>query len=165
MATKIPFKVRGQREKIAQNYDIEKISFLRNGKPVNLYNYIQEQTEDTDIYKTLEKYGCLDTLELKTEQIFGEFNKCMDLRDVYEQDQEFKNLWNSLPIKVREEFKNDRLLFMKNGENWLKNQLEKERKEQGLETHEEELERLKNEMKQKYLEELKKENLKDKEDE
>ena len=45
------------------------------------------------------------------------------------------------------------------------NQLEKERKEQGLETHEEELERLKNEMKQKYLEELKKENLKDKEDE
>ena len=45
------------------------------------------------------------------------------------------------------------------------NQLEKERKEQGLETHEEELERLKNEMKQKYLEELKKENLEDKEDE
>lgn len=127
MATKIPFKVRGQREKIAQNYNLEKISFLRNGKPVNLYNYIQEQTEDTDIYKTLEKYGCLDTLELKTEQIFGEFNQCMDLRDVYEQDQAFKNLWNSLPIKVREEFKNDRLLFMKNGEQWLKNQLEKEK--------------------------------------
>ena len=130
MATKIPFKIRGQRERIQQSFDLEKISFLRNGKPVNLYNYIQEQTEDTDIYKTLEKYGCLDTLEKSTEMIFGEFNECMDLRDIYEQDQAFKNLWNSLPIQIRETFHNDRLEFMKNGENWLKDQIAKEKAKQ-----------------------------------
>lgn len=133
MANKLPFKIRGQREKIAQSFDLKKISFLRNGKPVNLYNYIQEQTEDTDIYKTLEKYGCLETLELKTEQIFGEFNECMTLRDVYEQDQAFKNLWNSLPINIRNEFKNDRLRFMKEGEQWLKDQLAKEQTQQQTE--------------------------------
>ena len=130
MATKIPFKIRGQRERIQQSFDLKKISFLRNGKPVNLYNYIQEQTIDTDIYKVLEKYGCLDTLEKDTEMIFGEFNECLNLRDIYEQDQAFKNLWNSLPIQVREVFHNDRLEFMKNGENWLKNELSKQQPEQ-----------------------------------
>ena len=92
-----------------------------------VYNYIQEQTEDTDIYKTLEKYGCLDTLELSNEMIFGDFEKAMDLRDIYEQDIAFKNLWNSLPLKVREQFHNNRLEFMKNGEEWLKNEIQKEK--------------------------------------
>lgn len=128
MTTKLPFKVRGQREKITQSFDLKKISFLRAGKPVNLYNYIQENTKDTDIYQVLEKYGCLDTLELSNEMIFGEFEKVMDLRDIYEQDQEFKNLWNSLPLKVRNAFNNNRLNFMKNGENWLKEQIAKEQK-------------------------------------
>lgn len=127
MATKIPFKIRGQRERVQQSFDLEKITFLRAGKPVNLYNYIQEQTEDTDIYKTLEKYGCLDTLELSNEMIFGDFEKAMDLRDIYEQDIAFKNLWNSLPLKVREQFHNNRLEFMKNGEEWLKNEIQKEK--------------------------------------
>ena len=127
MTTKIPFKIRGQRERVQQSFDLEKITFLRAGKPVNLYNYIQEQTEDTDIYKTLEKYGCLDTLELSNEMIFGDFEKCLDLRDIYEQDLAFKNLWNSLPIKVREQFHNNRLEFMKNGEEWLKSEIAKEK--------------------------------------
>lgn len=90
---------------------------------------IQEASEDTDIYKTLEKYGSLERMAVNHEGVYAEFNDVMDLRDLHEQQKRAKDLWESLPLEVRNQFHNDRVEFMQNGKNWLEEQIKKAKPE------------------------------------
>lgn len=126
MATK--FRKRGDHNRTQQEFDITKQFFIKAGEKINIYDAIQAASEDTDIYKTLEKYGSLKPLELDKKAVYAEFEKTMDQRDLHEQAIKAQNMWDKLPQKVREQFHNDKLEFMENGQKWLENEIAKETK-------------------------------------
>lgn len=111
----------------AQTFDPEKNVINKKGQMINLYDFIQENREDTEIYPTLEKYGCLDKIIVDKPKIYADFQELMGLREIHEQERKAQRLWENLPIDVRKEFANDRLNFMQNGEKWLKEQIKAEK--------------------------------------
>lgn len=142
------FKKRGDREIHAQSFDVTKNFYVKAGQKINIYDEIQEAAEDADIYKTLEKYGTLKPLETDREGIYAEFKKNMDLRDLNEQAKAQEEQWRNLPLKVREIFKNDKLNFLQNAENWLADVKEKmSQKDKTNATKEETVEEKTNEQK------------------
>lgn len=112
----------------SQTFDPEKNVIKRKGQTINLYDFIQENREDTEIYPTLEKYGSIDKIIVDKPKIYADFQELMSLRDIHEQEQKANELWESLPFDIRKEFSNDRLNFMQNGETWLKNKISAEQK-------------------------------------
>ena len=109
-----------ERIRIRQKFDPEKIFVIKAGQKINVYDAIQEASIDTDIYKTLEKYGSLDPLnkpnlqELQEE--FTEFETLMSLQDKLKKADE---MWNKLDAGVREQFQNDKMKFINNGKKWV----------------------------------------------
>lgn len=130
------FRKRGDRTEVGQKFDLKNTFWIKAGKKINVYDYIQTASEDTDIYKTLEKYGSLEKIELDHEGVYGEFKE-MDRMAFHEQLKKSEELWKSLPFEVRAEFNNDKLQFMENGEKWLKNKIQAETKK--VETKKEEV--------------------------
>lgn len=110
----------GERIRIRQKFDPEKIFVIKAGQKINVYDAIQEASVDTDIYKTLEKYGSLEPLnkpnlqELQEE--FAEFETLMTLQDKLKKADE---MWNKLDAGVREQFQNDKMKFINNGQKWV----------------------------------------------
>lgn len=103
------------------------------GKEFDVHDWIQEGREDTEIYTTLEKYGCLDRMEVDHELLFGDMTEMADLRGTIERAKRAKELWEGLPIDIRTEFNNDSELFAEQGLDWLKKKIEekKTKTEQG----------------------------------
>lgn len=128
MATFVkPFTETKERsEKFAQNFDKEKITITMKGKIFNLYDYIQAGREDTEIYPTLEKYGNLQVLERPAEEIIADFSENMDLRDLAEQDNRLRILFENLPLKEKQVFKNDFYKFKAEGLNYYTEKAKKE---------------------------------------
>ena len=62
-------------------------------------------------------------MELNKEGVYGEFTEIMDLRNLHEQQKRAKELWENLPLEVRNEFHNDHLEFMQNGQKWLEDKI------------------------------------------
>lgn len=117
------FKNRKFRERKQQNFDKEKIVFEKQGKKINVYDFIQEGREDTEIYPTLEKYGCIDKMMLNREDIFANYTEIQglkDLRGLKELEIKSKQMFYNLPPEIRQEFDNDINKFTKNGEKYLK---------------------------------------------
>lgn len=111
-----------------QKFDKKKIHIIKCGKKINVYDAIQEANQDTDIYKTLEKYGTIDNMyRHNKEAILEDFEDYMNLHDLHQLQEKAKNMWENLPAGVREQFQNDRLKFLENGEKWLKNGIAKEK--------------------------------------
>ena len=54
------------------------------------------------------------------ESVYMEFTELLNMRDIHEKEKAADNLWESLPLKIREQFNHDKLEFMQNGEAWLK---------------------------------------------
>lgn len=127
------FAKRGDRRPTQQTFDVKNTFIMKCGQKINQYDAIQEASEDTDIYKTLEKYGSIAKLETDHEGVFAEFKETMNLRNLHEQQIAAKNMWDKLPFDIREKFHNDRTEFLEKGENWLKKEIEK-RKPQATET-------------------------------
>lgn len=111
-----------------QTFDPEKNVINKKGQMINLYDFIQENREDTEIYPTLEKYGCLDKIVVDKPKIYADFQELMGLRDMHDQERTAQKLWESLPIDIRKEFGNDRLNFMQHGEKWLRGKIEADAK-------------------------------------
>lgn len=111
-----------------QTFDPAKNVINKKGQKINLYDFIQENREDTEIYPTLEKYGCIDKIIVDKPKIYAEFKELMNLRDIHEQERKANNLWESLPFDIRKEFGNDRLNFMQNGKQWLEGKIKAELK-------------------------------------
>lgn len=112
---------------IPQKFGNPKIK--RAGQELDVRKWIDEGREDTELYATLEKYGCIDRMLVDKEQVFGDLTEIKELRDSLEQIKQANNLWESLPLDFRKEFMNDKNEFMRNGLDYLKKKIEAETKE------------------------------------
>lgn len=109
-----------RRERAAQSFDKENITLTKAGKTFNVYDKIQEGREDTEIYPTLEKYGCIDRMMLDHQGIYDDFTKYGNLRDIKEQQKMANQMFYDLPLEVRQTFNNDISVFMRDGEKYMK---------------------------------------------
>lgn len=112
-----------------QDFDKNNIFIEKNGKKINVYQMIQENREDTEIYKVLEKYGCIDKIKVDEKSIYADLTSIKDLRGVVTQQKKADELWKSLPVEFRKEFANSKENFLENGEKYLKNILTKREEE------------------------------------
>lgn len=114
------FNFIGWRERKAQNFDKDNITLTKAGKTFNVYDKIQEAREDTEIYTTLEKYGCIDRLMLDAQGVYDDFTKFKDLRGIKEQQKAAEQMFYNLPLETRQHFNNDMNVFVKDGEKYMK---------------------------------------------
>lgn len=110
--------------------DKKNIFIEKAGKRYNIYDAVQEANVDTDIYKTMEKYGSLERMVINKKQVFADVSEMKDMRSLYDQDKKSKEIWLNLPLEIRQQFNNDRFLFAKEGENWLKEKIKAETKKE-----------------------------------
>lgn len=103
----------------------ERPTILRNGKEQDLYRMIQENAEDTDLYKIEEKYHGLENARLDLNEIYADMTETLDIRDIYEKRDRAKEMWENLPLQIREKFNHDPAEFAENGIDWLKKEIEK----------------------------------------
>lgn len=75
----------GERIRKQQTFDPKKIFVEKCGQKINVYDSIQEASVDTDLYKTLEKYGSIEPLMnpnlQQIEQDFEEYETLMTLHE------------------------------------------------------------------------------------
>lgn len=111
----------------SQNFDKEEIHIIKAGKKINMYNWIQENREDTEIYPTLEKYGCIDRLIVNEEEIYGDLDAALNLRTAMERIKAGTEVWNRMPYDVRKEFNNSASEFIERGMDWAKDIIDKKK--------------------------------------
>lgn len=118
------------RERHAQNFDKANITLTKAGQTFNIYDKIQAAREDTEIIPTLQKYGCIDRMILDKQDIYADFTKLKgcSLRDFKEQQKIADNMWQKLPLETRQKFNNDKNIFVKDGEKYIKNLIDEENK-------------------------------------
>lgn len=144
------FNFMKRRKRATQSFDKEKITLTKAGKTFNVYDKIQEGREDTEIYPTLEKYGCIDRMMLDHQGIYDDFTKYGELRDIKEQQKLANQMFYDLPLDVRQKFNNDISVFMKDGEKFVKKMVDEDiAKEKALK---EELKKAENLAKQPTIE-------------
>ena len=105
-----------------QSFDLN-FKIKQRGQEFNLYDSIQEAREDTEIYPTLEKYGCLEKVPMDPNKVYADFRGLGDLKDMKLQQIKAQEMWNALPWDIRKEFNNDKYLFAKDGEKYLQNKI------------------------------------------
>lgn len=108
------------RKRKSQSFDKTKIFLEKAGKKFNVYDKIQEAREDTEIIPTLRKYGCIDRMELDHHAVYGDFREYGDLRDLKDKQIKANNMFYSLPLETRQKFNNDINQFIKDGEKYVK---------------------------------------------
>lgn len=128
------FKKFEWRERKAQAFDKSKIVLTKAGKTFNVYDKIQEAKEDTEIYPTLEKYGCIDRMMLDTQRVYTDFTAFKGLREIKDQQKMADQMFNNLPLETRKIFNNDKNVFMRDGEKWLKEKIKAEEAAKKAET-------------------------------
>lgn len=117
------FENRKWRERARQKFDAKKIFIEKSGKKINVYDMIQEAREDTEIYPTLEKYGCIDKMMLNREDVYADYTelqKLEGLRGIKDYEIKAKNMFYSLPTEVRKEFDNDINKFTRGADDFIK---------------------------------------------
>lgn len=115
------------RERKSQTFDKSKISLTKAGKTYNVYDKIQEAREDTEIYPTLEKYGCIDRMMLDTQGVYADFTSFKGLREMKDQQKTADQMFYNLPLETRKIFNNDKNIFIRDGEKWLKDKIAAEK--------------------------------------
>lgn len=125
-----PFKAWNFTKKAKQKYDTDNIHIVKAGQKIFLNDFIQEAREDTEIYAMLEKYNGSYKTRTDFEALTGDFTKVKDLRSALEQEKAANELWENLPLNVRNEFNNSKHQFLDNGEKWLANKIAEEKAKQ-----------------------------------
>jgi len=115
-----------KRERKAQSYDPKSIFIERMGKKINLFDLIQESKEDSEITTCLKKYGCIEPLGVDLKKTYENFIEIQDLRDIYDAKKRADQLWDTLPLEIKQEFNGNANEFMNKGEQWLKDKIAKE---------------------------------------
>ena len=110
----------------AQNYDRTKIEITKAGKTYNLYDSIQAQREDTEIYPTLEKYGNLDVMRRTPIENYEEFNTAINMQDLLMQDKHLEEIFDNLSSEDRKEFNNNFYEFKQKGLKYFTKKAQKE---------------------------------------
>lgn len=130
MVTKLelkPFNMGKRRKRAQQKFNKEEIQIEMKGKKINMYDMIQEARKDTELYPTLEKYGCIPQEKLdekKANAVYGDLTAIKGMRSAMEQQKMAENLWANLPLETRKEFGHNKYEFMDNGMEWLKRKIE-----------------------------------------
>lgn len=119
------FKPVIKRERKSQEFDINEPLTMGNKKFV-VYDFIQAARTDTEIYPTLEKYGCIDKMQMDAQKVYADFTAFKDLRTMKDQQIMAQKMWADLPFDVRQHFNNNVHTFLAEGESYLKKQLAKE---------------------------------------
>lgn len=127
ISEKLPFKAMETKTTKGQTFGRPKL--IKAGKEFDVHDWIQEGREDTEIYPTLEKYGCIDRMKLDIEGVFGDFTEMNDLRGTIEKAEKAQKMWDNLPLETREHFQNNKALFIEGGMDYIKN-LIKQKQEQ-----------------------------------
>lgn len=111
-----------------QDFDKDEIFVIKAGKKINCYEEIQNNREDTEIYPTLEKYGCLDRMQLSIQDattLYADLTgQKFELRDMINQQKKADEMWENLPLDTRREFNHSKQEFLNKGANWLKNKID-----------------------------------------
>lgn len=126
---KAVFKKHLNRVRRQKKFDKDEIHFIKCGKKINIYNLIQEGREDTEIYPTLEKYGCIDRMLLKGDALneaYVDMTNAMDLRNSLDQMKAAENVWLNLPLETRREFNFNKHEFIENGLDWMRKKIDAE---------------------------------------
>ena len=105
--------------------DFGKPTFIKYGKEIDIQEYIEAGREDTEIYPTLLKYGCLKPLERSAEAIYGDFTEYNDLRTCFEKAEKSKEMWEQLPTDIKNHFNNSMDEFIDRGMEWAQNEIQK----------------------------------------
>lgn len=116
------FKSIYKRERKAQSFDPEHTIDMA-GKQVSVYDMIQKNREDTEIYPTLEKYGTIERMKLDAKKVYADFTAFKDTRSMLDQQKMAEKMWWDLPFDVRKEFDNNMHTFIKGGEKYLKEKI------------------------------------------
>lgn len=103
-----------------------KPTFVKYGKEYDIQEYIEAGREDTEIYPTLAKYGCLTPLERTPSEIYGDFREYNDLRSTIEKGRKIKDMWDQMPTDIKNEFNNDMNEFIDKGQEWAKKKVDAE---------------------------------------
>ena len=115
MATFKPFI---KRQSVAQKFDLDR-TIKKAGKDYNYYQVIQAGRQDTELYPTLELYGCIDKMQIDPNKVYADFREFKDLRSMQEQMNKAQQMWNDLPYDVRMKFNNNMHTFVKDGEKYI----------------------------------------------
>lgn len=131
--TKVQHFKDAQMHDARQRYNKDTISIIKAGKRINVYDMIQANNVDTDIYKVAAKYGmvnremeCAQTyMQHNAVQLAEELQEYTDLRGVMDRQIKAKQLWEGLPLELRAKFNNDIYQFMDNGPKWIQNEIQR----------------------------------------
>lgn len=121
---------------VSKSFDREKITVMKAGKEINCFDYIQAANVDCDIYETLRKYNMSADFENAkmfmsrkdgAQALYGDFTALQDkdARDLQEQMNYADYLFNQLPNEIKQKFENNKYKFMKEGKQWLEEELKK----------------------------------------
>ena len=99
--------------------DIGDPKLLKFGKEIDVRTWINKNNVDCEIYETLEKYGKIKKNAVDMPQIIGEFEQ-LDLRKHLDREIATGQMWEGLPLEVRQEFRHDKNLFAETGEQWMR---------------------------------------------
>ncbi|MDR1452412.1 MAG: hypothetical protein LBJ25_00345 [Candidatus Margulisbacteria bacterium] len=122
-----PYQKRNQRIQGRGAIKIGNPKIKMAGQEIDVREWIQANNVDTDIYETLEKYGVIKTPKLGQEQ-YGEI-ATHDLRSAINLANSTKDLWENLPLDVRQEFNHNIDEFIEKGNKWAQNKMTQMKRE------------------------------------
>lgn len=119
-----------KRTRIQQAFNRNLIEIKRNGKKINLYDYIQENGTDCAINDVINKYGTgvgINKITKSPEEIITDFGDYNDLMTFKNREIKAEEMFNSLPVKIKQQFNNSKQEFMDKGLAWAQNLINEEK--------------------------------------
>lgn len=127
------FGKRGDIRNAAQSFDREKIFVTKGGHKFNVYDMIQEANVDTDIYEVMKKYHCMEDEAIEIMQakggikgVYGEFVELQEsitgFADIQRVQQRAEQMFNELPVDIRQKYGHNLEKFLDDVEVWKKQQ-------------------------------------------
>lgn len=101
----------------------------------NCYDKIQEYKDDSEFYTVLEKYHCtpdeaMERLKSNAKEIIGEMNFGKSYAEHLIELNKAKEMFDQLPVKIKQKFNNSIKEFAENGHEFLKNLINEQNKTQ-----------------------------------
>lgn len=129
------------RKKVVQNYEPEKITMVKAGQTINIYDKTQEFLRETEFYSVLEDYNCTkDEALQRMNNNLQEIKADLDLTsmgtysDHLRAVNQAKEMFDNLPLKVRQKFDNNVEVFLKEGGKYIDGLIEEQNIKNGLNT-------------------------------
>uniref|UniRef100_A0AAU8AVU1 Internal scaffolding protein n=1 Tax=Dulem virus 150 TaxID=3145627 RepID=A0AAU8AVU1_9VIRU len=130
------FRLPGERVRASQKFNRDAIHIVQKGQKLYLTELMEANREDTEVYPTLEKYGCIEKCCKQSPLEFGE-QLNPDLMTAVEIMRKGEEIWSSLNIKTREFYENSKEKFIQNAhQDFLAEQEKMQKKAQKIEQKE-----------------------------